>query len=496
MLDLAPADRARTQHGGRAHGHPFHPADHGVVQVRGHRCTGIVGQSRRQLLDEQRVAVGALDDAGHDLGGRRRVEQRAQQVGDVAGTEAVELEVACAPAGQLGRELAQRVPGRDVLAAVGADRAHGQRAGVAGDEGDQVERRAVGPVQVLEDQHDRTRRHEPLDDREEQLEQTGLPGRSGRPEAHAARGAGRHRRRTAGSASTRSSEEVTQRAERGGALLGRQVPVEGAEHVHERCVRQAPLLQVEALTDQHAGAVAPGLGAGLADEARLPHAGLATDEDHGALAALGAGVRVENDLEVARPPDERRAGALSAHGTIIAPMAVLHGFGGGSGGGPGPGDGYRSAVVWLFVVLAAVLVFVIAAVTVGREAFRLGHQPPPTIFDLDEAVAQVADDLPFEAQARLTYDEVRELIRAELDHLEHTGVLAGPGGDVVLPDGDTPDVVLADDESVAIVLGRAEEVGLDVTDEDVHRVITGLHRYLASIGAVGPPADPGSPATG
>ena len=153
-------------------------------------------------------------------------------------------------------------------------------------------------------------------------------------------------------------------------------------------------------------------------------------------------------------------------------------------------------MVWLFAVLAAVLVFAIAAVTVGREAFRLGHQPPPTIFDLDEAVAQVADDLPFEAQARLTYDEVRELIRAELDHLERTGVLAGPGGDVVLPDGDTPDVVLADDESVAIVLGRAEQLGLDVTDEDVYRVITGLHRYLASIGAVGPPADPGSASAG
>ena len=334
VFDLAPAHRARTQDGGRARGHPFHPADHGVAQVRGHRRTGVVGQSRRQLLDEQRVAVGALDDAGHDLGRRGRVEQRAQQVGDVAGTEAVELEMACAPPGQLGRELAQRVPGRDVLAAVGADRAHRERAGVAGDEGDQVERRAVGPVQVLEDQDDRTRHHEPLDDREEQLEQAGLPGRSGRPEDHAARGAGRHRR-LARVGLDAPSEEGTQRSERGGPLLGRQIPVEGAEHVHEGCVRQAPLLQVEALTDQHAGTVAPGLGAGLADEARLPHTGLATDEDHRPLAALGAGVRVENDLEVARPPDERRAGALSAHGTIIAPTAVRHGVAGQVGWRPG-----------------------------------------------------------------------------------------------------------------------------------------------------------------
>ena len=48
-------------------------------------------------------------------------QQGAQQLGDVARPEPAELEVAGAPAGQLGRELAQRVPGRDVLAAVGAD---------------------------------------------------------------------------------------------------------------------------------------------------------------------------------------------------------------------------------------------------------------------------------------------------------------------------------------------------------------------------------------
>jgi hypothetical protein len=150
---------------------------------------------------------------------------------------------------------------------------------------------------------------------------------------------------------------------------------------------------------------------------------------------------------------------------------------------------YGAAVVWLFAVVAAVLVFAIAAATVGREAFRLGHQPPPTIFDLDEAVASVADALPVETQARLSYDEVRQLILAALDHLEGTGVLAGPGRDVPLPGGDTPEVVLADDDAVAVVLGRAEEAGLDVTDDEVYEVITALHGYLAEIGAVGPTAD-------
>jgi hypothetical protein len=133
-------------------------------------------------------------------------------------------------------------------------------------------------------------------------------------------------------------------------------------------------------------------------------------------------------------------------------------------------------------------VFAIAAATVGRETFRLRHQPPSTIFDLDEAVAYVGDALPDESQARLTYDEVRELIVAELDHLERRGLLAAPGGDVVLSDGGTADVVLADDDAVAVGLAHAETVGLEVSDDDVYQVITALQGYLASIGAIGPPA--------
>jgi hypothetical protein len=145
-------------------------------------------------------------------------------------------------------------------------------------------------------------------------------------------------------------------------------------------------------------------------------------------------------------------------------------------------------VVWVFVVLAAVAVFAIAAATVGSEAFRLGHQPPASIFDVDEAVHRVADELPEEAQARLTYEEVRSLILAALDLLERRGVLAEPGEDLPQPDGDTADVILADDDSVAEVLGRAEREGLEVSDEDVFHVVAALHGYLAEIGAVGPPA--------
>lgn len=149
-------------------------------------------------------------------------------------------------------------------------------------------------------------------------------------------------------------------------------------------------------------------------------------------------------------------------------------------------------MIWLFAALAAVLVFAIAAATVGGEAFRLGHAPPPTIFDLDEAVHHVADALPDEAQARMTYDEVRELVLAELDQLAAKGLSAMPGDEPDVGNGAEEPVVVDDDATVAAVLGHATETGLDVVDEDVVRVVDALHGYLAEIGAVGPPAPPGA----
>jgi hypothetical protein len=143
-------------------------------------------------------------------------------------------------------------------------------------------------------------------------------------------------------------------------------------------------------------------------------------------------------------------------------------------------------VIWVFVVIAGVLVFAVAAAFVGSEAFRLGHEPQAAIFDLDEAVHHVADRLPPDAQARLTYDEVRTLIQAALVHLENKGLSAPPGTEPPAL-GEAP-VVVADDDAVAVVLGEADRAGIDVADDDVHRVITLLLGYLDEIGALGPRA--------
>lgn len=143
-------------------------------------------------------------------------------------------------------------------------------------------------------------------------------------------------------------------------------------------------------------------------------------------------------------------------------------------------------MTWLLLVLAVVAVFVIAAAFVGSEAFRLGHETPAAIFDLDEAVDAVGDGLPEDVQGRLTYDDVRALILATLGHLRSKGVGALPGEDVRASSHD--EVIVRDDDVLAVVLGAAEAQGLDVDDADAVFVIDGLLRHLDRIGALGPKA--------
>ena len=138
-------------------------------------------------------------------------------------------------------------------------------------------------------------------------------------------------------------------------------------------------------------------------------------------------------------------------------------------------------------MLGALLVFAIAAAFVGSEAFRLGHETPSAIFDVDEALQEVGDALPDDVQARLTYDEVRRLIVASLQHLESKGLAAAPGRDVRVI-GERDEVVVAEDDAVAVVLGAVDNAGLEVSDEDAYEVIRGLLAYLDRIGALGPPA--------
>jgi len=143
-------------------------------------------------------------------------------------------------------------------------------------------------------------------------------------------------------------------------------------------------------------------------------------------------------------------------------------------------------VAVVIIIVAVVAVFAIAAVVIGREAHRLDAVAPRVIYDLDQAVEFVADRAPETTAARLSHDDVRELLRLHRRHLHAQGLWPAVAEDQV-QDIDEP-VVLDELDETAWVLGEAESAGLAVDDTDVAAVIDLHFAYLDAIGAVGPAA--------
>lgn len=144
-------------------------------------------------------------------------------------------------------------------------------------------------------------------------------------------------------------------------------------------------------------------------------------------------------------------------------------------------------VTWVFAALAAVAVFVIAAVVIGREAHRLDAVAPRVVYRLDEAVDFVADRVPPVTQARLTPGEVEQLLVFHLRWLHAKGLQPV---DVVdrRQDIETP-TVIDEDTLIGYLLGESEREGVELLDDvDAVEVVEAHLAYLDAIGAVGPPA--------
>ncbi|MDW3216929.1 MAG: hypothetical protein R8G01_23260 [Ilumatobacteraceae bacterium] len=144
------------------------------------------------------------------------------------------------------------------------------------------------------------------------------------------------------------------------------------------------------------------------------------------------------------------------------------------------------ATTIVFAVIAAVLVFAIAAGTIGREAHRLDAVAPRAVYQLDEAIDFVADRLPPESQARLTPEEVDQLLRAHLRWMHEQGLQPDKAVDARQEiDG----VVVSDDALVAFLLATAEQEGVELLDDvDAVNVVDAHLAYFEAIGAVGPEA--------
>lgn len=148
-----------------------------------------------------------------------------------------------------------------------------------------------------------------------------------------------------------------------------------------------------------------------------------------------------------------------------------------------------SAITVMFLIASALLVFVIAAVTIGREAHRLDAVAPRAVYEIDIAIDWVADRLPEETQARLTGDELRALLVAHMNWLHARGLLPDKVTD--RPQDISTPIVVDETTVAAYLLGEAERLGVALLDDvDVINVVDAHLLYFDAIGAVGPQTSP------
>ena len=144
-----------------------------------------------------------------------------------------------------------------------------------------------------------------------------------------------------------------------------------------------------------------------------------------------------------------------------------------------------SAVLIVASIIAALLVFAIAAVIIGREARRLDSVAPRAVYELEQATQFVADNLPSETQARLTFAELRKLLVFHMRWLHNKGLQ--PAG-VVDRRQDIVDEVVIDEQTLtAYLLDAAEKNNIEILDDvDAVYVVKAHLKYFDAIGAIGP----------
>jgi hypothetical protein len=143
--------------------------------------------------------------------------------------------------------------------------------------------------------------------------------------------------------------------------------------------------------------------------------------------------------------------------------------------------------MWVYWVVAGIIVFLTAALTIGREARRLDAVAPRAAYQVDQAVSFVAELLPANTQARLTLDELQQLLVLHLNWLHERGLL--PVDVIDRPQHIDDQLVITEEALIAYLLGEAETIGVELLDDvDVVNVVDAHHAYFDAIGAVGPTA--------
>ena len=276
LIDPPACGRRHAHDVPRGAGQPVEPHEQRLGQRSRQRLRAGLPGGREQLLGVEGVALRAIVEPVER--GRRQL-RRAQHrdvIGELGARERRERDAGDAGVPpELDEIRAERMAARE---AFGPARQHEREPlarSAAHEKAQQVAGRAVGPVEVLDDEQHRRALAEPAHGSEHELEQARLGER-------------RHRiaRTVVGSGELghEPPEHGPIRPEdRFGLLLG-QAGEQAAQRAGDRRVRQLSVADVDAPTDQHADPLVLRRPGELLDQPALAHARLAGDHDRGASA--------------------------------------------------------------------------------------------------------------------------------------------------------------------------------------------------------------------
>ena len=139
---------------------------------------------------------------------------------------------------------------------------------------------------------------------------------------------------------------------------------------------------------------------------------------------------------------------------------------------------------WIFFAVGAVVVVLIAFVAVGQVVGQLETERNPAVYDLNDAVLWIAERLPDEVTARISYDDVALLLKWHLDWFQEVGVASRHGQELATEKVRIDGAVATDEAAIDAVVARS--LAADGPEAvDVVCVLDLQMKYLAAIGAVG-----------
>ncbi len=148
---------------------------------------------------------------------------------------------------------------------------------------------------------------------------------------------------------------------------------------------------------------------------------------------------------------------------------------------------------WVFLGIGALVVLVIAFVALGRSVGQLATERPPAVYELPAAVQWIAQRLPEEVTARLSYDDLSRVLGWHLDWFTEAGVASRYGEEIGGTDIVHEGAVAVEEAAVDAVVARSiaeARRGQEIEPVDIVCVLDLQMQYLTKIGAVGTEATP------